>query len=257
VTDQIVLRNVVVTYRKGLIVAVKGVSLSIGKGDVLGIIGPNGAGKTTLLKAIAKIIGYRGTIYIDGYEVSSTPHHVIARILAYAGDIDVPDMLSLTVLETVLTSRYPVSKGFLDTKEDKAKAMEVLRTLGIEDLAHRRLDELSSGELRKVIIAMALAREPRAILLDEPDAHLDMGSKIVISRLIRRISRRSIVIFTTHDIFFAVNTASKIALLRNGSVIGVGRVEDIVKKDLLTRTYGVDFNIVYVDGKPLPIPVYG
>lgn len=256
--NKISLHNVSVVYRKGLIIAVKNISLVVGKGSILGIIGPNGAGKTSLLKAIAKMVKYNGVIYIDGYEVSQTPHRVIARILSYAGDIDVPEMLSLTVLDAVLTSRYPVSKGFFETREDVERALEVLEKLGIIGLKDRRLNELSSGELRKVVLAMALAREPKVILLDEPDAHLDIQSKINISRIIKNIARYSITIFTTHDVLFAFNTASKILLLRGGEVIGYGSIDYVVKNNLLSRAYGAHFKVVAdpETGKPIPIPSY-
>ncbi len=256
--DKIVLDNVKIVYKKGKIIAIKNANIVVKKGEILGIIGSNGAGKTSLLKAIAGIVHYSGLIYIDGYEVSHTPHKVIARILSYAGDMDVPEILSLTVLEAVLTSRYPVSKGFFESEEDIKKALEVLETLGILELKDRRLDELSSGELRKVILAMALAREPRVILLDEPDAHLDMGSKIVVSRIIKELGRRSIVIFTTHDILFAINTASKVVLLKDGEIIGYGTVDDIVKNDLLFKTYNARFKILLDPdtNKPVPIPFY-
>lgn len=256
--NKIILDNVRVVYKKGLIVAVKSISLVIEKDDILGIIGPNGAGKTSLLKAIARITEYDGAIYIDGREVSRTPHSVLARLLSYAGDIDVPEMMSLTVLDAVLTSRYPVSKGFFETKEDIEKALKILENLGIIELKDRRLDELSSGELRKVVLAMALAREPKVILLDEPDAHLDMGSKIIISRIIKGLSKYSITIFTTHDILFAINTASKIMLLRNGEVVGYGSINNVVKKDLLSKAYGAEFKVLKdpETNIPIPIPLY-
>jgi len=256
--NKIVLDDVKVVYKKGKIIAIKNANIVVKRGEVLGVIGPNGAGKTSLLKAIAGIIRYSGLIYINGYEVSHTPHKVIARILSYAGDMDIPEMLSLTVLDAILTSRYPISESFFETEEDIRKALEVLEILGIYELKDRRLDELSSGEIRKVILAMALAREPKVILLDEPDAHLDMSSKIVVSRIIKKLSRRSITIFTTHDILFAINTASKIVLLRDGEIIGYGTIDDIVKKDLLFKTYNTRFKILLDPdtNKPVPIPSY-
>lgn len=248
-------RDLTVEYR-GVIKAVEKVYLSARVGEVLGILGPNGAGKTTVLKAIAGLVGYKGVVLIDGLEVAKTPMKTIARLVSYTSDIRPPEFMPLSVKEALLMSRYPRMRGFFEKHEDVEHVYKIMDVLGIRSLADRRLDELSSGELRKVVIAMALAKDPEYILLDEPDSHLDLYSKTMISKLIRRLARDHVVIFTSHDILFTLNTADYILLLKDGRAVEYGSVEEVVKKDVLEKVYGVEFIRIRVKDRVVPIPVY-
>ena len=243
-----------VEYR--VVKAFSHVSFSIDGKKVLGILGPNGAGKTTLLKAIAGIVKYSGSVFIDGKELSRIPMKTIAKLLSYASDINPPEFMPLTVVEALLMSRYPVSRGFFDKARDKRFVEQVMEELGIAHLRNRRLNELSSGELRKVVIAMALAKNPRYILLDEPDSHMDLRSKVLISKIIRKLARKHVVVFTSHDILFALNTADYLILLKDGVIVKQGYVEEVVSTDVLEKLYGIKFRQIIVDGKKLFIPVY-
>ncbi len=249
-------RGVSIRYLGGRVLAVDNVSLELGGNDMVGVIGPNGSGKTSLLRAIGGLVSYSGAIYIDGLEVSRTPRRTLARLLSYSSDITVPEALSLTVLEAVLTSMYPVLRGFIESREDVERAYNMLRELGIDGLADRRLSELSSGELKKALIAMAIARKPRVLLLDEPDAHLDIASKRNLAELLSKLRGRALVIFATHDILWASYTATKIILLKQGRVVAAGRVEDVVKPDILEKVYGVKFTVTRLRDKVIPIPLY-
>ncbi len=242
---------------KGGVVAVNGVDIVFRKGVVTGIVGPNGAGKTSLLKALARLVPYQGLVYIDGYEVSRRPYSFIARMLSYTSDLDTPSFLSYTVYEALLLSRYPVSRGFLESRRDYEVVDRIVGELGLEKLVDRRLNELSSGELRRVLFAMALAREPDYLLLDEPDSHLDLGGKAEISRIIRRYSSGRTIVLTTHDLLFAVNTVDYVVVMDSGRVVLAGKVgEAIVNKGVLEKIYGVKIEAVWRNGRLLIIPLY-
>ncbi len=252
---KIKVENLVVKYR-GVIEAVKNICFSVKEGEVLGILGPNGAGKTTILKAIAKLVDYKGAIYIDGVEVTKTPMKTIARIISYASDIKTPDFMPLSVKEALLMSRYPKMKGFFEKREDVIIVDKIMKKLDIQNLSDRKLSELSSGELRKVVIAMALAKEPKYILLDEPDSHLDLYSKVMISNMIKELAKDHVIVFTSHDILFTINTADHILLVKNGIVVKYGSVEEVVKDNVLEKVYNIKFVRVKINGRTLPIPVY-
>jgi len=245
-----------VVYEKANIMALRDIMLDIHENMILGILGPNGAGKTTLLKSIAGILPYQGYVYVDGIEVSKAPLRVLSRLISYMGDVVVPEALSLTVFEALLTARYHILRKFFETRQDIEIVDETLKKLGISHLKNRRLSQLSSGELRIVIIAMALVKNTKYILLDEPDAHLDLKNKIMVSRLIKQFSRDKVVVFTTHDVYFAINTSTHIALLKNGKLIYVGDVKDVIEKNYLEKAFDVKFKLLRDRELPVPVPVY-
>lgn len=245
-----------VVYRNG-VVAVDGVDIVLREGVVTGVIGPNGAGKSSLLKAIAGLIQYNGLVYIDGYEVSRTPYRVLARLISYTSSISVPEMLSYTVYEALLLSRYPLSRGFFETSEDEAIVERILVETGLEGLADRRLSELSSGELQRVLFAMAIARDPRYLLLDEPDNHLDLRGKAWVSMFIKKFSRGRVVVLSTHDLLFAFNTVDYIVLLDHGRIVYSGYRDDVLgASELFEKVYGVRILFKRDNGRVYPIPLY-
>lgn len=238
-------------------IVVNDVTISFPSNSVSAILGPNGAGKTTLLRGMAGILKSRGTIYIDGQELGKLRKRELARILSYISDIRIPDMLSLRVYEVLLLSRHPVSRAFIEKPEDYKIVNDIIRLLSINNIAYRRLSELSSGELRRVMIGIALVKEPKYILIDEPDSHLDYSSKKLVAHLIRRIKNYSTVIITTHDINFAISTADQVILLDRGKIIAKGSIQQVITEDILKQTYGVEFKVVRRNGKIIGVlPLY-
>ncbi len=236
---------------------VERVSLTAGPGRIVAVIGPNGSGKTSLLLAIAGVVGCRGAVYIDGEELSRLPRRLAASLIAYSSDVTVPDYMDLRVYEAVLIARHNVSQGFMDTPEDYEAAREALRSVEALHLWGRRLSTLSSGELRRVVLAMALARRPKVLLLDEPDSYLDARGRVSVSRLIRGLGERHAVVIATHDLVFAVNTADYYIALSNGRVVAEGGRGEVFRPDVLSRVYGVGFHVAVVDGALIPVPRYG
>jgi len=249
-------RNLVVEYPGGF-KALDNVSIVIPKDTVTCIIGPNGAGKSTLLRSIAKMLKFQGTILIDGVEVAKKPLKVISRLVSYASQLYVHELFSLTVEEALLTARYPVSRGFIESREDYEVIRNVSKELLIDHLMKRKLSQLSSGELQRVVLAMAIVKNPLVMLFDELDAYVDIGVKSILARLIRKWARERVVVFTTHDIVFGTSIGEYIVVLNRGKVLYAGDIEGLKRNvELLERIYGVSMDVVSVNGRTLLIPRY-
>lgn len=248
-------KNLTVTYRSSGVVALREVELTIPERTVTCILGPNASGKTTLLKALAQVINYIGVVEISGRDAKSMLRE-LRRILSYVSTLEERELLGVTVLDVLLYSRYPVSRGFLNTREDVDKAREVAVKLGIKGLLNRRLSELSAGELQRVVLAAALAREPRILLLDEPDSHLDVYSKTWLSGFLRETSSRVTVVLSTHDPLFASMTCEYFVILSRGRVVFTGSKSELLRNiHVLGEVYGVAFASVPIGEHYVLIPL--
>jgi ABC-type cobalamin/Fe3+-siderophores transport systems, ATPase components len=250
-------RSLRVVYKPRGIEALREITLELPVNNVTCIIGPNASGKTTLLKAIAGILNHEGAIYIDGREVRSNIRY-LRKILSYAGNMGSSvDYLGARVIDILLTSRYPVAKGFSDTKEDVEEVHRVSKILGIEHLLHRKISELSSGELQRVVIASALVKNPRVLLLDEPDTHLDVAGKSWLSKYLEVLSKTLTIVMSTHDVVFACHTCNYFVVLSSGRVLYSGwRAELVRNKEYVEKAYGMPFINVEVNNKSILIPLY-
>lgn len=239
-----IIRVVGVSVTYGSIKALENVSLEVFPGEVVSIIGPNGSGKTTLLKTIDSIVKpIAGSIYIDGKNIYNYTRREIAKILSY-----VPQRIDLlqntTVIDFVLTGRRPYA-DFSYSKVDIDKVFEVLKIVNAEHLAYRKLDELSGGELQRIVIARALASEPKVLLLDEPTANLDPKYQVEIMKLIRRLSseKKVAVIMAIHDLTSAYRFSDKVVMVKNGVVVSIGKPEDVITEDNIWRVFEVKTKI--------------
>ncbi|ABL78823.1 ABC transporter ATP-binding protein [Thermofilum pendens] len=234
-----------VTVYYGDFKALGGVSFDVERGEILSIIGPNGSGKTTLLRAIDGILRPRlGAVYLDGREIAGMERREIARIIGYSPQrVDVQSYV--TVLDFVLTGRRPYASWDY-SESDYRKAVEALRAVNASHLAARRLDQLSGGEFRRVVIARALAGEPDVLLLDEPTNDLDPKHQVEILSAIRRLAsgRGVAVVMCLHDLTHAYRYSDKILAMKDGSVYAFGRPEDVMREDLLREVYGVSLKVL-------------
>ncbi|MEZ0289680.1 MAG: ABC transporter ATP-binding protein [Sulfolobales archaeon] len=241
--------------------ALRDVSLEIESGECVFVIGPNGSGKTTLLKTIASIVKpRRGAVYIDGKALSEYSSRELSRILTLV-DPHISRSIPSTVLEFLLTARYPHQKLF-ETKiggRDLEIIDKIAGELSIRDLLTRRLDQLSSGEFQRVIIARALVQEPRVLLLDEPSAFLDIRYKIETLELIKRVTidRGIVSLVASHDIYLASLYADRVIVLSRGVVEAFGSPEEVLKRDLLEKIYRIKILETYVDRRKILLPYRG
>jgi iron complex transport system ATP-binding protein len=238
---------------------IKGISFSVKQGEFIGIIGPNGGGKTTLLKTLSHIIKPNGGgVFLQGEDIHSLSTLNIARNIAMVGQ-GMHSIFSFTTEEIVLMGRSPYI-GFLghETKSDIEKVNHALELTGLLLLKNKPIDELSAGERQRVLIARALAQQPKLLLLDEPTAHLDIGFQTDILDLVSSLKDREslTVICVLHDLNLASQYCDKLLLLDKGSIVDFDVPKNILKYDLLERVFNarclVDDNIL--SGKPIVIP---
>lgn len=250
-------RSLRVVYEKPGIIALDDVNIRIPLNTVSCIMGPNASGKTTLLKAIANIVDYNGFVLIEGVD-SARIVKELRKILSYARTIDTNlDYLGARVIDVLLASRYPVSKGFIESREDVEAIYEIADEIGIRHLLDRRIGELSSGELQRVVLALALARRPRYLLIDEPDSHIDASGKIYLSKYLKKLSSYVTVIITTHDVLFGLYTCNYFIILSNGRLEFQGWYDELISDPApIEKAYRVRFRRVQVDDRDILVPIY-
>jgi iron complex transport system ATP-binding protein len=234
---EIKVKNVKIYYKS--IKALDGVSLDVSSGEILSIVGPNGAGKSTLLKVINGILRPKiGAVYFDGRSLNEIPRREVAMKTGV-----VPQRISptgmLTVFDFVLTGRRPYI-NFTPTKIDEEKAYEALKTVNAAHLANRTLEELSGGELQRVIIARALAVEPEVMLLDEPTSNLDLKYQQETLNLIKTLRSKGLtIIMAIHDLTQAYRISDKILMLNDGKVFAAGKPEEVLTPKNILNVYNV------------------
>jgi iron complex transport system ATP-binding protein len=222
---------------------IRGLSFEVEEGEVLGIIGPNGSGKTSLLRLLSGVLRpWSGRVSFRGRDLRRMRRREIARRVAVVPQQSVITF-PFTVREIVLMGRAPYLGMFQSESradfEIAERAMDYTDTLRLAD---RRVDELSGGELQRVIIARALAQEPEAMLLDEPTSHLDLKHQVEIFDLIKRLNAESGMTFVVvlHDLNLAGEYCDRLLLLKEGQTFRMGRPKEVITAEAIKETYGVN-----------------
>ncbi|MEO0092160.1 MAG: ABC transporter ATP-binding protein [candidate division WOR-3 bacterium] len=222
------------------------ISVQIEQGEFFGIIGPNGAGKTTLLKLIAGLLKpYSGTIKIFGEPIHSLPLNKRAKLLSY-----VPQenffYFNFSVLDIVLMGRHPYLKPMERPKKiDIEKAIEALNLTDALELKDRNIMEISSGERQRVVLARALASEPKILLLDEPTSYLDITHQIEIIKILKRLNQQGLtIIFLSHDINITNLVCNRILLLNQGSMVICDEPSKVIVDEIVQRVYNLSPYII-------------
>ena len=254
---RIVVDGVSVYYRS--VKALDNVSFEVSSGETLFVVGPNGAGKSTLLKTIASIVKpVKGAVYIDGKEISRLSPREIGKMISYV-DPHISRSIPSTVLEFLLTARYPHQPllSFSIPEKDLEIVDKVSKNLGIEHLLNRRLDQLSSGELQRVLIARALIQRPKVLLLDEPSAFLDIRYKLEVLDYVKLLTKVNnlVSIIAIHDLYLASLYADKVIVMSKGSIVAAGNPEDVFNEDIIESVYGVKVAIANVNGRKVVVPL--
>jgi cobalamin transport system ATP-binding protein len=220
----------------------RGVSLSLARGEMVALVGPNGSGKTTLLRLLTgQLTADAGSAVFDGRPVADWRRDALARRVAV-----LPQQLELPVgfrvSELVEMGRAPHAQSLFGSTADDERA--VARALADADalaLAHRSADELSGGERQRVLVAMALAQEPELLLLDEPTLHLDLAHQVALLEAITRLreQRQLTVLAVLHDLNLAAAFAPRVVVLDAGRVAADGPSASVLTPDLVQQVFGV------------------
>lgn len=224
----------------------RALDLGVETGNVVALLGPNGGGKTTLLKTLLGLLpALSGTVAIDGQPLSSWSVRERAKRIAYVPQIH-NGTFAFTVADLVLMGRTAHGSLFArPSAHDRAVSLQALERLGIAALAERPYTMISGGERQLVLLARALAQEPRFIVLDEPTASLDFGNQGKVMREIAALAAAGIgVLFTTHDPNQAVRVADTVFLIRQGKCLAQGPRKNMLTHDLLTALYDAPIDIV-------------
>ena len=232
-----------VECRYGSVKVLDDVSLSVKGGDFVGILGPNGSGKTTLLKSISRILKpHKGAILLDEADIYSLKSVDVAKQLAVVPQ-DTSIGFNFAALDVVLMGRNPHMKRFqMESEKDMAVARKVMNLTNIWHLAERPINELSGGEKQRVIIARALAQEPKILLLDEPLTHLDIVNQLEIMDLVKDlcVKEKLVVLAVFHDFNLAARYCNSAIMLKKGKVFAAGGLTEVLTSENIKSVFNVD-----------------
>lgn len=240
-------RNIRYHY-KGCEEVLKDVSFDLERGQFLAILGNNGVGKSTLLKCFNRILkADQGQFLLEGADLLTMSNREIARRMAFVSQ-NVPNT-QMTVHDVVMLGRRPYMKWAF-TEEDHAIVHGAMDRLGLDPLRGRFLSELSGGERQKVMLARALAQQPKVMLLDEPTSSLDIRNQYQVLQIVRELCHEDglTAIVVIHDLSLALRFCDKFLLLRQGAVYRYGDYS-ILDSTALRDVYGVDAKVVEVEGQ--------
>jgi len=222
---------------------IRNITFNVEKGECLCVLGPNGCGKSTLLKSIAGILDYRGSVLVDGGDISAVPRKELARKIALLGQ-NMQVFFPYTVYDTVSMGRYAWSRGVLKnlSPEDKSIINDTLKRLDLWDIKDRMIDELSGGTLQRVFLAKTMAQSPRLILLDEPANHLDLKHQIELLDYLKSWVKENdtSLIGVFHDLNHSRYFGDTALLMNEGNLAAYGPIGEILNNEILDTVYGID-----------------
>ena len=235
-------------HYKGSPEVLKNVSFDLEPGKFLAILGNNGVGKSTLLKCFNHILKPdSGEVLLDGMNLLKLSPREVAKQVAFVSQ-SVPST-QMTVHDVVMLGRRPyMTWGF--TEEDHHIVHDAMHRLDVEDMRGRFLSQLSGGEKQKVMLARALAQQPKVLLLDEPTSALDIQNQYGVLKLVRDICHKDnmIAAMVIHDLNLALRFCDRFLLLKDGEVYRHGD-RSILDSAALKEVYGVNAKVVEIEGR--------
>jgi iron complex transport system ATP-binding protein len=235
----------------------RGLDFTAEPGRLTAIIGRNGAGKTTLLKALAGLVAPdAGAALLDGSDIARWERRRLAQALAYLPQERLVHW-ALTARAVVALGRLPYQPfGAGESAADRAAIDAALEAMDSAHFAERPVLELSGGERARVLVARALAQEPRVLLADEPAAGLDPAHQLTLFRHLARLAAagRTIVV-AVHDLSLAARFCHSIALVHEGRVLAAGTPADVLRPEHFAAAYGITARFQAIDGVPVVLPL--
>lgn len=242
-----------VEFSYGNASVLKDVNFKVKRGDLVSILGVNGSGKSTLMRCINRILKFNsGMIFVEDVDIKKLKEIEIARKMGYVPQKSESGFF--TVFDAVILGRKPYIKWDV-SKRDIELTGKILKVMNLEEYALRYINELSGGELQKVVIARALVQEPQILLLDEPTSDLDLKNQLEVMKIIREVSCTQNIasIVVMHDINLALRYSDRFIILKDGQVFATGGKE-VITPEIIKETYGVDVHVKNFEGVPFIIP---
>jgi iron complex transport system ATP-binding protein len=241
---------------------VHGLDLEIPSGDITVIVGANGCGKSTLLKGLGRLLRPTdGRVLLDGEDIATLPSRRVAAVLGLLPQSPIAPE-GIKVGDLVGRGRYPHQGVFQRWNSDDGRIVaRALADTGTADLADRRVEELSGGQRQRVWIAMALAQQPRILLLDEPTTFLDVAHQIELLDLLADLNRRqgTTIVMVLHDLNLAARYADHLVVMGAGELLAQGHPADVLTVEALRTAFGLEALVVDdpVTGDPMVVPISG
>lgn len=238
--------------------AVDAVSLAVESGEMVAIVGPNGSGKSTLLRGMSRLQKpANGRVLLDGRDIRRMAAREVARDLAILTQS--PEAgLDLTVRELVWRGRYPHQGILQRPSAPDFEAVEwAMEAADVGHLAARALGALSGGERQRAWIALALAQQPKVMLLDEPTSFLDIRHQIEVMHLLRRLNHQGMTIVAVlHDLLLAGRFADRVIALANGRIAFDGPPATVLEPAALEAVFGLPMMVIPdpESGQPIALP---
>jgi len=233
------------------------VSLAVSTGEIVAVIGANGAGKSTLLRTLAGLISPgEGAVTLGGRRLSDLDRATLGRQIAYLPQERAVHW-PLTVRRLVALGRLPFRAAIAGpSAEDRAAVAEAMATTDVTAFADRPVTELSGGERARVLLARALAQQPRFLVADEPTTGLDPAHGLALfTQFVRMAADCRAVIVALHDLSLAARYCHRVLLLKDGAALAQGAPRAVLTPELLAQAYGVRATVAEIEGKPVVLPI--
>jgi iron complex transport system ATP-binding protein len=223
-------------------------NLQLDRGEWLSLLGGNGSGKSTLLKLLSHLLKPKqGIVWLDGKAIHTEPPHIVAQKMALLPQQQtVPS--GLTVEQLVSLGRTPHQPWYQWelTALDRSQVDRAMSLTQVSDFADRSVESLSGGERQRAFLALALAQNPRVLLLDEPTTYLDLRYQLELLTLLKDLQQQQglTIITVLHELNLAIRYSDRLAMLKDGSLIAVGTPEMVITSDIVKEVFGVSIAIL-------------
>ena len=241
-----------VSFSYGSKAAVKDISFDVPFGECVAVLGNNGSGKSTLITCLNKVLTPKtGKVVIDEVDALQMSRLDIAQHISYVAQKN--EMSQMTVFDSVLLGRKPYIKWVV-SQEDIDICNGIIDKLGLSSFKLKYIDELSGGELQKVMLARALAQQPKLMLLDEPTSNLDPKNQYEMLALVRNltIERQICSVIVLHDITLALRYCDRFLFIKDGEVYKYGD-HSIVTPETIAAVYDVSSTIETINGQKIVV----
>jgi iron complex transport system ATP-binding protein len=226
---------------------VRDVHLTLQSGEWLSLVGANGSGKSTLLKLLSRILpAQQGVVFLDGKDIHRQPATAIAQKLALLPQQQtIPSGLNVRQLVSLGRTPYQSWWQWELSTEDRQKVDLALEQTQMRDFCDRPVEELSGGERQRAFLAMALAQDPKVLLLDEPTTYLDLRYQLELLELLKHLNQQGLAIITVlHDINLAVRYSDRLAMLKQGHLHVVGSPANVLTPANLADVFGITATVL-------------